>query len=132
MNNRVRMSVLACAALAITAPLHARQQPTAAAHLAWMDDASDAQDELREVLTKKDAARSTELAGALEKLMTQTETYWSAKKMPDIVALARQSRELSAAVGAAVKKNDFDAAGKSFEALGAKCNACHDLHPEKR
>ena len=112
-------------------PLHAAAQD-AAAHKAWMDDAADLQDELREQLVARSGGKAAAAATGIEKILAQTEYYWAAKHADDIVAIARESRTLAAAVATAAKAGRFDRATESFAKMGARCNACHDLHPEKR
>jgi hypothetical protein len=111
----------------------AAQQADAKTHLQWMDDAGDAQEDLRDAFAKKDAAQLSEGAAKLTALMTQTERYWTSKKASaDVLKVAKESRELAAQMGAAAGKKDLDGAQKAFDTLSGKCNACHDLHPEKR
>jgi uncharacterized membrane protein len=130
----VRGAASVLAAAIVAAPILIRaQQADAKAHLQWMDDAGDAQEDLREWFATKDAAKAAESSAKLEKLMTQTEAYWSAKKASaDVLTIARESRELAAQMSAAAGKKDLEGAQKAFETLSAKCNACHDLHPEKK
>lgn len=117
--------------LAGAAAAPARAQD-AAAHKAWMDDAADLQDELREQLLAKAGAKAADAATQLEKLLGQTQAYWAAKHADDIVAIARESRELAAAIATAAKAGRFDRATEASAKMAARCNACHDLHPEKR
>ena len=104
----------------------------AAAHKAWMDDAGDLQDELREQLQAKSGDKAAAAATRLEELLARTQAYWEAKHADDIVTIARESRTLAAAVATAAKAGRFDRAAEAASTLGARCNACHDLHPEKR
>src|SRR5262249_47006031 len=97
-----------------------------------MDDAGDAQEALREALPARDAAKVSEAAVKLEQLMAQSEKYWAAKNAADIVKLAQDSEALCKQIAAAAKAQTFDQAQAAFVKLSATCNACHDLHPEKR
>jgi hypothetical protein len=110
----------------------AAQPPDADAHRGWMNDASDLQEDLRDALRLKERAKAVEAAAKMEALMAQTETYWAAKKADDIVKLAQQARSQSKEMGAAADSAKFDDAEGVFAKLSATCNACHDLHPEKR
>ena len=112
-------------------PVHARAQD-AAAHKAWMDEAADLQDELREQLIAKSGDKAAAAATQLEKILAKTQTYWAAKHADDIVTIARESRTLATAVATAAKAGQFDRATGAAATMGARCNACHDLHPEKR
>lgn len=102
------------------------------AHKALMDDAGDAQDDLRDLLAGKDAAKAAAAARKLETLLAQTERYWAAKHAEDIVKIAKASETLAQQVATAAKAGKFDAAREAFGKLGTTCNTCHDLHPEKR
>ena len=57
---------------------------------------------------------------------------WAAKRADDIVTIARESRALATAIVTAAKAGQFDRATDAAAQMGARCNACHDLHPEKR
>jgi hypothetical protein len=104
----------------------------AAAHKAWMDDAADLQEELGDQLRARSGDKAADAATALEKILSQTQAYWAAKHADDIVAIARESRELAVAVAKAAKAGQFDKAAADAKTMGARCNACHDLHPERR
>ena len=108
------------------------QAPDAAAHKAWMNDASDAQEDYRFALSEKDQKAVVESLVKLEALMAKTEDYWTAKKMADGVKLAKESRALAAQAQAAARRGDTAAAGQSFDKMGVSCNSCHELHLEKR
>jgi hypothetical protein len=104
----------------------------AAAHKAWMDDAADLQDEVREQLLAKSGDQAAAAATKLEEILARTQEYWAAKHADDIVAIARESRTLAIAVAAAAKAGKIDQATDAFVKMSGRCNACHDLHPEKR
>lgn len=128
----IRTTLLAAGAalsLSVAAPL---AQGDAAAHKAWMSDAADAQDELREALAAKALAKAEPPAAKLDELMGKTEQYWAGKHADDIVKLAQESRALAKQVVAAAKARSLTRANAAFEKMNKTCNACHDLHPEKR
>ena len=123
-----------CAVVTLTlllGPVSA-QAPDAAAHKAWMNDASDAQEDYRFAVSDKNQKAATEALTKLAALMGQTEDYWTARKVADGVTLAKQSRAFASQALTAAKRGDMTAAGQSFDKLGASCNTCHELHLEKR
>ncbi len=110
----------------------AAQAPDAAAHKQWMNDASDAQEDYRFAVTDKDQKAAVEALGKLESFMARTEDYWAARKSAEGVTLTKAARASAAQASAAAKKGDLAAASTAFEAMGASCNACHELHLEKK
>ena len=104
----------------------------ATAHRTWMDDAADLQDELREHLGAKAGDKAAAAATKIEEILAQTQAYWAAKHADDIVKIARESRTLAAAIATAAKAGKIDQASDAFATMNARCNACHDLHPERR
>lgn len=106
--------------------------PDAAAHKQWMADAGDIQEDLREAIGAKVASKASDAAGKLERILKQTEGYWAAKHADDAAKVARSSQTLARQVGAWAKTGRFEAAHDAFAKLSAQCNACHELHPEKR
>ena len=131
-------AIIACASLCVTvasvlansAP--AGQSADAAAHKAWMNDAADAQEDFRDAVRAKKGADAASAAVKIEALMAKTETYWADKKAADIVKIAQESRTLATGVATAAKAGEFDQADEAFGKMNLRCNACHDLHPEKR
>ena len=113
-------------------PAPQTRAPDAAAHKAWMDDAADLQDELREQLLAKAGDKAAAAAIEIERILAQTQAYWAAKHADDIVTIAQESRTLATAVATAAKAGKIDQAAEASATMGARCNACHDLHPEKR
>jgi ABC-type transporter Mla subunit MlaD len=97
-----------------------------------MDDAGDARDELGDALLEKDGAAAAAAASKIEGFMAKTEAYWAAKRAADIVKLAQTARALSKDVASAAGGNRIVLAQGAFDKLNTTCNACHDLHPEKR
>ena len=102
--------VLLALAGAIGAAGAAQAPPDAEAHKAWMNDATDQQDEIREALAAKSGAKAAAAATKLAALMGKTESYWSRKKAADIVTLAQESRRLAAQVAASARAGKFDRA----------------------
>lgn len=108
------------------------QQADAEAHRAWMNEASDAQEDFRFAVAEKDAKAAGEALATIDRLMTSTEQYWTERKATDGVAITRETRALAQQAAAAMKGGDVAKARDSFDAMGARCNACHELHLEKR
>jgi hypothetical protein len=108
------------------------QAPDAATHKAWMNDATDLQEDIRDAMGAKSGAKIAEAATKIEDLMAKTEAYWSAKKAADVVKLAQTARAHAKDVVAAGKAGKLDQAAEAFGRLNTTCNTCHDLHPEKR
>lgn len=131
-SNKKRLIAVAFALTTTLAWPTSAQAPDAAAHKAWMNDASDAQEDYRFAVSEKDQKAAVESLVKLEALMAKTEDYWTAKKMADGVKLAKESRALAAQAQAAAKRGDVAAAGQSFDKMGVSCNSCHELHLEKR
>jgi electron transfer flavoprotein alpha subunit len=133
-----RFRALAQAAIAIVAwsvapTVFAQAAPAdAEAHKAMMNDAADAQEDYRSAFAEKNAKAATEALTKLERFMAQTEAYWSAKKMADIVKLAQTARGHAARARTAAQSGKLADANDAFGQLTATCNTCHDLHPEKR
>ena len=110
----------------------AQTTPGADEHKAWMNDASDAEEDFRFAVTDKDAKAAAAALTKIEQLMQKTEAYWTAKKANDGVALTKDARALASEAAAAAAKGSLPDAGAGFEKMTAKCNACHELHLEKR
>lgn len=106
--------------------------PTAATHKAWMNEATDAQEDVREALAGKSSTKVAAAASKLQTLMTRTERYWTSRHADDIVKLAAEARTLAGQVAQAARARKLDQATEAFGTLNATCNTCHDLHPEKR
>ena len=104
----------------------------AAAHKAWMNDASDAQEDFRFVVTNKDQKAAVEALGKIDALMARTEDYWTKKKAADGVTLAKDARTFAVQAAASAKSGNWTAATGAFDKMGAACNTCHELHLEKR
>ena len=118
--------------LALIGSLGAAQAPDAETHKAWMNDATDLQEDIRDAMGAKSGAKIAEAATKIEELMAKTEAYWSAKKAPDIVALAQTARAHAKDLAVAGTAEKLDQAADAFGKLNTTCNTCHDLHPEKR
>jgi hypothetical protein len=122
----------AVALMLLSSILAAAQAPDAAAHLQWMDDASDAQDDVRVALTGKDAKAAAEALDKLDALMARTDAYWTAKGAADGAALAKDARSQAGRAAVAARAGNLVSTSEAFDKMGASCNACHDLHLEKR
>ena len=118
--------------LATALVLAAQTPPDAEAHKAWMNDASDAQEDFREAIAAKSGAKAAEAAAKLDDLMKKTEAYWKNKGAADGVKLSHDCEALAAEIGTAAKGGKLDQAQGAFATLNTTCNACHALHLEKR
>jgi len=122
-----------CMTLATTSRVAAGQALTPAeAHRQMMNDASDAQEDFRFAVSDKNPKAAVEALGKLETFMGQTVEYWSARKAADGVKLAAAAKTAATQALGAAKTGNMAAAGEAFDKMGASCNACHDLHLEKR
>jgi hypothetical protein len=110
----------------------AKTAPNAAMHKAWMNDATDAQEDVREAIAGKSSAKTAAAALKLQTLMTRTERYWASRHADDIVKLAVEAKALAGQVAQAARARKLDQANDAFGKLNTTCNTCHDLHPEKR
>lgn len=118
--------------LATTTSVAAGQALTAESHKQMMNDASDAQEDYRFAISDKDQKAAVEALTKLERFMGQTVDYWTTKKAADGVKLATAAKASATQALTAAKNGNTAAAGDAFEKMGASCNACHDLHLEKR
>jgi hypothetical protein len=119
-------------ALSSAVRVAAQTTPSADEHKTWMNDASDAEEDFRFAVTDKDAKAAAAALTKIEALMQKTEGYWTAKKANDGVALTKETRVLASQAASAAGKGSLADAGAGFEKMTAKCNACHELHLEKR
>ncbi|MEQ1730647.1 MAG: hypothetical protein ABL982_19945 [Vicinamibacterales bacterium] len=114
------------------APRVAAQAPDAVAHTQWMNDASDAQEDYRFAVSDKNQKAAVEALAKLESLMARTEDYWTVRKSADGVKLTKAARASAAQAGAAANRGDLAAASTAFDAMSTSCNACHELHLERK
>lgn len=128
----VTPALVLLAALAVTEAGSLAQQANAETHRTWMNDASDAQEDFRFAVAEKDPNAAAAALEKIEQLMANTEQYWTQRKAADGTKLARDSRTHAQQGAAAAKGGDLPKAGNAFEAMSASCNACHELHLEKR
>ena len=126
------LAALLLLALSSAVRVAAQTTPSADEHKAWMNDASDAEEDFRFAVTDKDAKAAAAALTKIEALMQKTEGYWTAKKANDGVALTKETRVLASQAASAAGKGSLADAGAGFEKMTAKCNACHELHLEKR
>ena len=108
------------------------QSPSADDHKAWMNDASDAQEDFRDAMGAKSGAKVAEAGAKLQDLMTKTLGYWQAKKAADGVKLTQETIAQAKAIQTSAKANQLKAAQAAFDKMTTSCNACHELHLEKR
>ena len=118
--------------VSLAAVLVAQSTADAEAHKAWMNDASDAQEDFRAALAEKDVKAAADAMTKLERLMAETEWYWSARKVADAVKLAQATRAFAAAGAASAKGGRLPDANDAFGKMNSTCNQCHELHLEKR
>jgi len=128
----IGLAALLLLALSSAVRVAAQTTPSADEHKAWMNDASDAEEDFRFAVTDKDAKAAAAALTKIEALMQKTEGYWTAKKANDGVALTKETRVLASQAASAAGKGSLADAGAGFEKMTAKCNACHELHLEKR
>jgi hypothetical protein len=103
----------------------------AAAHLVWMDEAGDAQEEVRSGIHANKAADVARAAAKIEDLMARTQAYWDAKQEPEAVRMAQDARTLAKQIAASATAAKLDQADAAFGKMNTACNACHGLHLEK-
>ena len=108
------------------------QAPGPDDHKQWMNDASDAQEDFRDAMGAKSGAKVAEAGAKLQDLMTKTLNYWQAKKAADGVKLTQESIAQAKLIQSSAKANQFTAAQAAFDKMTTTCNACHELHLEKR
>ena len=108
------------------------QTPTADDHKAWMNDASDAQEDFRDAIAAKSGAKVADAGVKLQDLMTKTLNYWQARKAADGVKLTQECVAQAKAIQSSAKANQLKAAQAAFDKMTTTCNACHELHLEKR
>src|SRR5579864_533001 len=72
----------------------------AAAHLVWMDDAGDAQEEVRAGIHANKSADVARAASRIEDLMARTQAYWEAKHEPEGVRMALDARSQAKQIAA--------------------------------
>ena len=101
------------------------------AHKAWMDDAQDKKDDVREALAAKDANKLTAAAIEIEKLTDQEQKFWARTDILKAKELAATNRAEAKEMLQAARSAKFDAAGATFARLEKTCSSCHDLHFEK-
>ena len=108
------------------------QAPSADDHKQWMDDASDAQEDFHDAIGSKSGAKVAEAGVKLQDLMIKTLNYWQAKKAADGVKLTEDCIAQAKAIQTSAKANQLPAAQAAFDKMTKSCNACHELHLEKK
>ena len=103
-----------------------------AAHKAWMDDAQDKKDDVREALAAKDAKKLVVAAVDMEKLTEREAQFWARTKIAQAKEIASRNRDEAKEMLAAARAREFSPAGDAFARLEKTCSSCHDLHFEKQ
>jgi hypothetical protein len=103
-----------------------------ARHKAWMDQAQELKDDLKDALDAKTAQKAAHYADELAKFGAREEAYWKRAKQADAATLANENLEASKQISAAARSGNIDQALQGYSKLEATCRGCHDLHPEKR
>ncbi len=102
------------------------------AHKAWMDDAQDKQEDVREALSAQDASKLVAAALVIDKLTEQEWQFWGRTTIAQAQEIAARNRGEAAEMLAAARAGKFAVAGQAFARLEKTCSACHDLHFEKQ
>ena len=102
------------------------------AHKAWMDDAQDKKDDVREALAAKDAKRLVEAALDIERLTEREHQFWARTTIAKARELAVKNRGESREMLKAAQAGEFAQAADALARLEKTCSACHDLHFEKQ
>jgi hypothetical protein len=101
------------------------------AHKAWMDDAQDKKDDVREALAAKDATKLSAAAADIEKLTLQEQQFWARTSIAQAKELAAKNLGEAKEMLNAAKAGRFSEAGNAFGRLEKTCSSCHDQHFEK-
>ena len=105
---------------------------SADAHRQAMDTAQALKDDLQEALNGKTGAKAADTAQKLAKILQNEVKYWTDNKQADALKLAQSNAAELTEVTTAAKANKMGDAKKAFAKMSATCDACHELHPEKR
>lgn len=101
------------------------------AHKAWMDDAQDKKDDIREALAAKDQKKLMTAALEIDKLTEQEQKFWGRTSIEPAKQLAAKNRGESKEMLEAARNAQFDRADAAFARLERTCSSCHELHFEK-
>ena len=102
------------------------------AHKAWMDDAQDKKDDVREALAAKDAKKLVAVAAEIEKLTEQEQKFWARTTIAQAKEIAAKNRGEAQEMLQAARAARFAEAGEAFARLEKTCSSCHELHFEKQ
>lgn len=94
-----------------------------------MEDVDDANKELESALAGKETETVVANAEFIRDSLQWAEGYFEKKpSAAEAVKLARQGRELAAAIAKAAAEGNFDAAGEAYTSLRRACKSCHDAY----
>ena len=102
------------------------------AHKAWMNDAQDKKDDVREALAAKDAKKLVAAASGIEKATGQEQQFWARTAIVQAQELANKNRGEAREMLQAARAAHFTEAADAFARLEKTCASCHDLHFEKQ
>lgn len=103
-----------------------------ATHKERMDTAEDLKADLKDALDAGSAAKTSQSAGELTKVLEQEEQYWIKTKLDDAIALAKSNLSDAQQIAADAKAAKIDDAKTAYKQLEKTCTECHGLHPEQR
>jgi hypothetical protein len=94
-----------------------------------MQDVDDANKELESALGSKETQVAVANAEFIRDSLNWAEGYFEKKgDAADAVKLARQGRELAAAIAKSAGEGNFEAATDSYSSLRRACKSCHDAY----
>src|SRR5262245_26457069 len=94
-----------------------------------MQDVDDANKELESAIASKETQVVVANAEFIRDSLHWAEGYFDKKaNAADAVKLARQGRELAAAIARSAGEGNFEAATDSYESLRKTCKSCHDAY----
>ena len=102
------------------------------AHKAWMNDAQDKKDDIREALAAKDSKKLVAAATDIEKLTGREQEFWARTKIEKAKEIAARNRAEAQELLRSAQAGRFAEAGEAFASLEHTCSSCHDLHFEKQ
>ena len=94
-----------------------------------MQDVDDANKELESALASKETQIAVANAEFIRDSLHWAEGYFDKKgNAADAVKLARQGRELAAAIAKSAGEGNFAAATDAYDSLRRACKSCHDAY----
>jgi hypothetical protein len=127
-----RTGVVAALGIGLSLATVALRAQDAAAHLIWMDDARDAQEQVMAAIHASKGEDAARAASRIEDLMGRTQSYWDAKHEPEAVRMAQDARTSAKQIAASATAGELKKADAAFGKMIIACNACHGLHLEGR